>query len=313
LLTRSQWRFLSLLVLAVPCSAQQPPAIQSCRQEQVEVSVANAGVGMSHWADGIEFLNSSAETCFLRGVPRLIFSGQNSERLPTAICPNCDDYLFPARPVTTVVLKSGELAHVLIGSTTAYDSKVCGRANAIQIFLPRELHPLFAREHELYYCVKIDVSAFLPGSTRNDPRWNGPEKPPPLPAVWGSSSKGVQLSLTPFTHWQRVGVLGFHLALSGFLAPPLHARQCQSATLRMWQAGKIVQSVTSSDLLVCAGPQPPGSHFLQDVLRMDVTTQEFGMSVNRSGTYEFDLVETLAADSPITVTSNRTSVMVTNN
>jgi hypothetical protein len=312
LLTRSQWRFLSLLTLAVPSSAQQPPAIQSCREEQVEVSVANAGVGMSHWAEGIEFLNTSAETCFLRGVPRLIFSGQNSERLPTAICPNCDDYLFPARPVTTVVLKSGELAHILVGSSTAYDSKFCGRANAIQMFLPRESHPLYAREHELYYCVKIDVSAFLSGSTRNDPRWNDRREPPP-PPHWGSSNRGVQLSLTPFAHWQRLGVLGFHLALRGFQAPALHARQCQSATLRMWQAGKIVQSVTSTDRLVCAGPYPPVNPIPQDVLRTDVTTQEFGMSVSRSGMYEFDLVETLAADSPITVTSNRTSVMVTNN
>ena len=67
MLTRSQWRFLSLLALAVPSSAQQTPAIQPCREEQVEVSVANAGVGMSHWAEGIEFLNTSTDTCFLAG------------------------------------------------------------------------------------------------------------------------------------------------------------------------------------------------------------------------------------------------------
>jgi Protein of unknown function (DUF4232) len=313
LLTRSQWRLVSLLVLAVSSSAQPAPDIPPCREEQIEVSVTNAGVGMSHWAEGIEFLNTSADACSLRGVPRLILSGENGARLPAAICPNCDDYLFPARPATTVILKSGERAHVVIGSTTAFDPKFCGRANAIQIFLPGESHPLFAREHELYYCVKINVSAFLAGSARNDPRWNGPEKPPPLPTVWGSPSKGVQLSLTPFAHWQRLGVLGFHLDLRGFLAPPLHPRQCESATLRMWQSGKIVQSVTSSDRLVCAGPQPPGSHFLQNVLRMDVTTQEFGMSVNRAGMYGFDLVEVLAADNPITVTSNRVSIMVTNN
>ena len=312
MLTRSQWRFLSLLALAVRSSTQQPPAIQPCREEQVEVSVTNAGVGMSHWAEGIEFLNTSADTCFLRGVPRLIFSRENGERLPAAVCPNCEDYLFPARPIKTVVLKSGELAHILVGSSTAYDSKLCGRANAIQIFLPGESRPLYAREHELYYCVKIDVSAFLPGSTRNDPRWNGPREPPP-PPLWGASNRGVQLSLTPFTHWQRLGVLGFHLALRGFQAPALHARQCESATLRMWQSGKIVQSVTSTDRLVCAGTGPPANPILQDALRMDVTTQEFGMSVNRSGLFEFDLVETLAADSPITVTSNRASVMVTNN
>jgi len=311
LLTRSQWRLLSLLALAVSSSAQ-PSAIPPCREEQVEVSVANAGVGMSHWAEGIEFLNTSAETCSLRGVPRLIFSGENGARLPAAICPNCEDYLFPARPVTTVVLKSGELAHVLVGSSTAYDAKLCGRANAIQIFLPGESHPLYAKEHELYYCVKIDVSAFLAGSTRNDPRWNGRTEPPP-PPLWGPSNKGIQLSLTPFTHWQRLGVLGFHLALRGFQGPSLRVRQCESATLRMWQSGKIVQSVTSSDSLVCAGPAPLLNLAAPGMLRTDITTQEFGMPVNRSGMYEFDLVEILAADSPITVTSNRTSVMVTNN
>jgi hypothetical protein len=81
----------------------------------------------------------------------------------------------------------------------------------------------------------------------------------------------------------------------------------------MWQSGKIVQSVTSSDSLVCAGPAPLLNPIAPGMLRTDVTTQEFGMPVNRSGMYEFDLMETLAADSPITVTSNRTSVMVTNN
>jgi hypothetical protein len=267
---------------------------------------------MSHWAEGIEFLNTSADTCFLRGVPRLILSGENGERLPTAICPNCEDYLFPARPVTTVVLKSGELAHVLVGSSTAYDSKLCGRAKTIQIFLPRESHPLFAREHELYYCVKIDVSAFLSGSIRNDPRWNGRSEVPP-PPLWGPSSQGIQISLTPFSRWQRLGILGFHLALRGLQARSPRVPHCESATLRMWQAGKIVQSVRSTDGLVCAGPRPLANPVVPEVLRTDVTTQEFGMTVNRSGMYQFDLIETLTADRPITVTSNRTSVMVTNN
>jgi hypothetical protein len=131
--------------------------------------------------------------------------------------------------------------------------------------------------------------------------------------MWGPSSQGIQLSLTPFTHWQRLGILGFHLALRGLQASGLRTRRCESATLRMWQHGKIVQSVTSSDRLVCAGQGAPANAILQNVLRMDVTTQEFGMSVNRSGTYGFDLVEVLAADSPTTVTSNRASVMVTNN
>jgi hypothetical protein len=81
----------------------------------------------------------------------------------------------------------------------------------------------------------------------------------------------------------------------------------------MWQDGKMVQSVTSRDRLVCAGQGPPAKPILQTVLRMDITTQEFGMSVNRAGLYGFDLVEVLAADSPITVTSNRASIMVTNN
>ena len=312
MLTRSQWRCFLLFGLAISSTARQTPVLQPCRGEQIEVSAVNAGGGMSHWAEGIEFLNTSTDACFLRGVPRLVFSGAKDERLPPAICPNCEDYLFPARPVTTVALKSGELAHVLIGSSTAYDSKLCGRANAIQIYLPGELHPLFAREHELYYCFKIDVSAFLAGSTRNDPRWSGRRQPPLLP-VWGPPSQGIQLSLTPFSHRQRLGVLGFHLALRGLEAAGLRTPQCESATLRIWQHGRIVQSVTSSDRLVCAVTGPPATAILQNVLRLDVTTQEFGMSVNRSGMYGFDLVEVLAADNPITVTSNRASIMVTNN
>jgi hypothetical protein len=312
LLTRSQWRFLLLLALAVSSSAQAAPRIPPCRRKQMEVSVTNAGVGMSHWTEGIEFLNTSAEACSLRGVPRLVFSDANGKPLPAAICPNCEDYLFPARPVTTVALKSGELAHILIGSSTAYDAKLCGRANEIQIYLPGELQPLYTRKHELYYCVKIDVSAILAGSTRNDSRWNDRRQPPP-PPLWGLSSQGVQLSLTPFIHWQRPGILGFHLALRGLQAPGPHTRQCESATLRMWQNGKMVQSVTSTDRLVCAGQGPPANAVFQNMLRMDITTQEFGMSVNRPGLYGFDLVEVLAADSPITVTSNRASIMVTNN
>ena len=161
-----------------------------------------------------------AETCFLRGVPRLIFSGQNGERLPTAICPNCDDYLFPARPVTTVVLKSGELAHVL--------SRVYHRLR-FQALRPRERNSDFlTRELHRSLCERARVvllredrrlcfsSLARPGTTRAGTA-------PKTPAAAGcgdSSSQGVQLSLTPFTHWQRVGILGFHLALSGFLAPP---------------------------------------------------------------------------------------------
>lgn len=312
MLTRPQWRLLSLLVFAVPSRPQQTPTIPPCREAQIELRIANAGVGMSHWAEGLEFLNTSADTCFLRGVPKLQLSGENNARLPIAICPNCDDYLFPARPERAVILKSRETAHVLVGSSTAYDSKLCGRANAIEIFLPRESHPLFAREHEIYYCAKIDVSAFLPGSTRSDQRWNGPRQPLPAPR-WGPASQGIQVSLTPFSHWQRLGILGFHLALRGFGAPGHRVRRCQSATLRMWQGEKIVQSVTSTDRLVCAAPTPSANSVAPEALRTDVTTQEFGMTVNHAGMYEFDVLETLEADHAITVTSNRTSVMVTNN
>jgi hypothetical protein len=301
-----------VLALAISSSAGQAPALPPCRAEQIEVRIANAGIGMSHWAEGIEFLNTSADTCFLRGVPRLIFSGEENPRLPTALCPNCDDYLFPARPETTVILKSRETAHILIGSSTAYDSKLCGRANAVQVFLPGETRALVAREHELYYCIKIDVSAFLPGSTRNDSRWSGQRQPPP-PPLWGRMNQGIQVSLTPFTRWQRLGILGFHLALRGFAASGLHVRQCQSATLRMWQAGKIIQYATSTNRLVCPGPTPASNPPAPGVVQTDITTQEFGMTVNRSGMFEFDLVETLDASRPITVTSNRISVMVTNN
>jgi hypothetical protein len=301
-----------LLAVTISSSAQQAPTIPPCRETQIEVRVANAGVGMSHWAEGFEFLNTSAETCFLRGVPRLVFSDENNARLPIAICPNCDDYLFPARPEATVILKSRETAHVLVGSSTAYDSKLCGRASAIEIFLPRESHALFAREHELYYCLKVDVSAFLPGSTRTDARWNGPRQPPPAP-LWGPASQGIQVSLTPFAHWQRLGILGFHIALRGFGAPGVRVHRCQSATLRMWQAGKIVQSVISTDRLVCVGPAQLTNPVRPEVLRTDVTTQEFGMMVNHSGMYEFDILETLDAGRPISVASNRISVMVTNN
>ena len=133
-MTRSRWRLLSLVALTAPSGAQEARAIPPCRQPQVELRVANAGVGMSHWAEGLEFLNKSADTCFLRGVPKLVFDGENDARLAVAICPNCDDYLFPARPETTVILKSRETSHVLVGSSTAYDSKFCGRARAYTSF-----------------------------------------------------------------------------------------------------------------------------------------------------------------------------------
>ena len=311
-MTRSRWRLLSLVALTAPSGAQEARAVPPCRQPQVELRVANAGVGMSHWAEGLEFLNKSADTCFLRGVPKLVFDGENNARLAVAICPNCDDYLFPARPETTVILKSRETSHVLVGSSTAYDSKFCGRTRGIQVFLPGETRPLFVGEHELYYCVKVDVSAFLPGPTKNDSRWDGRTELPPAPR-WGPANKGVQVSLTPFSHWQRLGILGFHLALRGLEASGLRGHQCQSATLRIWQEGKMVQSVTSTDHLVRGGRAPLRNAAAPEELRTDVTTQEFGMTVNNAGTYEFDLVETLDGGQPITVTSDRTWVMVTNN
>ncbi len=75
----------------------------------------------------------------------------------------------------------------------------------------------------------------------------------------------------------------------------------------------MVQSVTSTDHLVCGGRAPLPNAAAPEVLRTDVTTQEFGMTVNNAGTYEFDLVDTLDGGQPITVTSDRTWVMVTNN
>lgn len=259
---------------------------------------------MSHWAEGLEFRNVSADACFLRGVPKLVFLDDNGRSLPVPICPNCNDYLFPSRIETTVVLRPRDSAHVLVGSSTAYDPKFCSRASAMHIFLPGESHPLIANEHELYYCVKIDISGFLPGTIGDDARRNSQMQPPPV-SIWGPATQGLQVSRMPFSHWQRLGTLGFHLALRGRGASSISARHCRSATLRMWQAGKIVQSVTSSNRLVCAEPaQPPGT---------DITTQEFGMTVNRSGTFEFDLIETLDGGQPLTLTSNRTSVVVTNN
>ena len=53
----------------------------------------------------------------------------------------------------------------------------------------------------------------------------------------------------------------------------------------------MVQSVTSTDHLVCGGRAPLRNAAAPEVLRTDVTTQEFGMTVNNAGTYEFDLVE----------------------
>jgi len=182
----------------------------------------------------------------------------------------------------------------------------------MHIFLPGESHPLIAKDHELYYCVKVDVSGFLPGTIRDDARWNG-QRPPPPASLWGPAKQGIQVSLIPFSHWQRLGILGFHLALRGLGVSGISTRQCQSATLRMWQAGKIVQSVTSSNRLVCAEPAPPRAATAPGVVRTDVTTQEFGMTVNRPGMFEFDLVETLDGGQPLTLTSNRTSVVVTNN
>jgi hypothetical protein len=123
----------------------------------------------------------------------------------------------------------------------------------------------------------------------------------------------MQVSLMPFSHWQRLGILGFHLALRGIGVSGVPTRQCKSATLRMWQQGRIVQAVTSSNRLVCADPAPATSANTPSMMRTDVTTQEFGMPVSRSGTFEFDFVETLDGSRPLTLTSNRISVMVTNN
>ena len=312
MLARRSWRLLPLFALAFS-SVAQPTTPEPCRSDQLEVTVANAGVGMSHWAEGVDFRNSSADTCSLRGVPKLAFSGAGYRRLPVALCPNCDDYLFPARQITSVVLKSGQLAHILIGSSTAYDAKLCDRASALQISLPNEQRPIPIEGHEMYYCVKIDVSAFLPGTTRNDTRWSGPPLPPPTPS-WGQSTRGMQISLTPFSPWQRLGVLGFHLALRGRQATGLQVRQCQSATLRMWQAGKLAQSITSTERLTCLGPGPQPAANVSGQQNQDITTQEFGMRVDHAGFYAFDIVEVLeAAGDPVTVTSNRISIQITNN
>lgn len=155
------------------------------------------------------------------------------------------------------------------------------------------------------------ASAFLPGTIRNDDtRFEDQIQPPlPPPPLWGPATQGIQVSLMTFSHWQRLGNLGFHLTLRGLGASAVPTRQCQSRHPAHVASGRMVQSATATNRRCAPGQgQPPSG-----VVGTDVTTQEFGLTVNRSGMFEFDLIETLDGGQPLTLTSNRTSVVVTNN
>lgn len=123
---RLHMRAALLYALAAACALSTKSAsIPACKNDQLSASIHRQGVGMSHWAEAIEFLNKSAKSCRLSGVPRVDLIKADGQRFPIPECVGCAAYLFPAFPIRPTVLNPGGKAHVLMESVTGYDKPFC--------------------------------------------------------------------------------------------------------------------------------------------------------------------------------------------
>lgn len=286
----------------------QANSVADCENNQLEVTLGGADAGMSHWVDALEFMNKSAASCQLSGVPSIDLLTADRKRLPVPVCPNCGAYMFPAYAIRPVVLKPGEKAHALISSVTAYDKPLCGATDYVRVGLARG-KPTVVLKSPAYSCVAVTVSPYLPGSDKGSDQSSN-ALPTAAPTVWGKPVDGLQLSLTSFAPEQSTGYLGFHVFLRGMSDPSSSpSSDCEKATVRIWHGDRLMREISSSDRLACVAV-PPSSGPYPSMIGQDMSTAFFGTAIDEPGAYSFELVEQFKGEKPLTLISNRAAVVV---
>jgi Protein of unknown function (DUF4232) len=163
-----------------------------CQTEQLTTSIPDGPAGgLGHGALVYQVTNASQKLCTLEGVPSLrlfddrkrklelsscaecdsnirltLFKQQDSTR-ELILCPNCGDYLFPARPSEVVHLHPGESAHFLVGWYHYEGPEYrCVRVSRVEVLLATTVKPLiFTLGGSV--CDKLDVSTWQPGPFRD--------------------------------------------------------------------------------------------------------------------------------------------------
>ena len=163
-----------------------------CQPEQLTTSMpAGPAGGLGHDALVYQVTNASQKLCTLEGVPSLRLFDDRKRKLELSscaecdsnirlnlfkqqdsmgeliLCPNCGDYLFPARAAEAVHLHPGESAHFLVGWYHYEGPEYrCGRVSRVEVLLATTMKPLiFTLGGSV--CDKLDVSTWRPGSFRD--------------------------------------------------------------------------------------------------------------------------------------------------
>lgn len=152
----------------------QPDATGICVSREVALRVSFAGAASGSARDLAVVTNTSPSSCRVRGYAGLVFT--NQDRTVPVRVNHIRAALFPAVPVTTVVLRPRSSASFFIGfADSGPHGGACRlRITDIVVTLPGDQAPLRAHlpQHELTHpCTRAAVSQpFIAGATAKG--WN---------------------------------------------------------------------------------------------------------------------------------------------
>jgi len=124
--------------------------------------------GVGHFAFVYQIYNSSQKTCKLIGVPKLYFFDQQDKRQSVKVCPNCSDYIYPAKATNLIILDPGKSAHFLLGVVIGNEipGVICQQISRISVFPRKNTFPLsfsLSFPQQTMFCGHFNVSGWRSG------------------------------------------------------------------------------------------------------------------------------------------------------
>ena len=150
-------------------SPSTPTAAEPCRAGDLSATEEDRGSALGNGGAIIRISNAGDTPCRVSGYPELVLIDDAGKRLHVELTHATDgDYLFPAIPVTDIVLGPDETAAIQIGYPTISASNgppdvACPSASRIDVTLPGLADPVIAHG-DLSPCDgKLNVSAIHAG------------------------------------------------------------------------------------------------------------------------------------------------------
>ena len=161
-----------------PTATASGNAAAPCLAADLAATEEDRGSAMGNGGAIVRISNAGATPCLLTGYPDLILINDAGVRLHVEITHATDgDYLFPAIPVTDVVLRPDETGSIQIGYPALSSQPIdigCPSASQIQITLPGLTHPVIAHGSLAPCDGKLNVSPIHAGA-----EWLGFSGPEP--------------------------------------------------------------------------------------------------------------------------------------